>query len=497
MALQRRLARWQTLRVVGRQYLPLIFLILLCVFVFWSLPLGTAFQFGEDEGFELIKGFLCFKGYKLYTDIWNDQPPLSTVVLTAAFKLLSPSILTARLVACAFGLTLITAYYGIIRMRTGTTIALIASLLLLASPGILLLMSSCMLEVPAFATALVSVWLLFRWGKARQLAWLLASGAVMGMALQIKLTSALVLPASVIELYVLSAEHRGQRVSKYRFLRLVLWGLALLLMSIAIGFTWGRGSLASSWRSHTTSSVGTIYGLPQDYRFNPKLLLAHLECWIAALLCVAYAVRRGRIREIAFPALLLATMGAVHSVHRPWWNYYYLHFAIPIAWLAGWSITSLYRNLLDSLQIPKAFSARGARSLLCLLAVGFVVARSERRIEGDIRELRHRAPAADNAIVRQLRLHGGPTIQAYSESGIYPFHANIPVLPQLAIIMPKRFWSHQISTGEIVATCAQYQPAFIVLPVTTDLKEWQPLLKETYKYSTTDGLCNLYVRQLK
>src|SRR2546422_717432 len=103
------------------------------------LPLGTAFTFGEDEGFEVIKAFMCSKGYKLYTEIWNDQPPVSTVILTAAFKLWGPSILTARLVAAGFGLLLIGVFHELVRERSGKWTALIATFLFLTAPSVLLL----------------------------------------------------------------------------------------------------------------------------------------------------------------------------------------------------------------------------------------------------------------------------------------------------------------------------------------------------------------------
>jgi hypothetical protein len=45
------------------------------------LPLGTAVKIGADENFELSKVTLCAHGYRLYRDIWDDQPPLLTSIL--------------------------------------------------------------------------------------------------------------------------------------------------------------------------------------------------------------------------------------------------------------------------------------------------------------------------------------------------------------------------------------------------------------------------------
>jgi 4-amino-4-deoxy-L-arabinose transferase-like glycosyltransferase len=148
------------------------------------------------------RGLMCSKGYRLYTEIWNDQPPVSTMILKTAFHWFGTSILTARLVAAGFGLLLMGAFHELVRLRSGKWAALLATFFLLASPGVLLLSVSVMLEVPAFATALLSALLLLLWLKRQHPLWLFASGAVMAIALQIKLTSALVAPAILIELWL-------------------------------------------------------------------------------------------------------------------------------------------------------------------------------------------------------------------------------------------------------------------------------------------------------
>src|SRR5207302_2589522 len=72
----------------------------------------------------------------------------------------------------------------------------------------------------------------------------------------------------------------------------------------------------------------------------------------AAAVSVVLAARCKRLREITFPLTLLATAAAIHSVHRPWWNYYYLHFAIPIAWLAGYALNEGIQTLLRLFSPP-------------------------------------------------------------------------------------------------------------------------------------------------
>src|SRR5205814_889334 len=73
-------------RLGYRPAIVLVFLLLVFVLIQCLLPLRTAIKIGADEGFELGKATLCLNGYKLYTDIWNDQPPLHTFLITQVLK---------------------------------------------------------------------------------------------------------------------------------------------------------------------------------------------------------------------------------------------------------------------------------------------------------------------------------------------------------------------------------------------------------------------------
>ncbi len=137
----------------------LVFLVLL---VFYSrLPLGTALEFSTDESYETMKPFLCNQGHVLYKEIWNDQPPLLTVLLAGAFKIFGTSMLTARVVVAGFGLILVAVFHDLIRRRSGQACAVIATFFLLCSPGVILLSVAAMQEVPTVATELLAAWLLF------------------------------------------------------------------------------------------------------------------------------------------------------------------------------------------------------------------------------------------------------------------------------------------------------------------------------------------------
>ena len=81
---------------------------------------------------------------------------------------------------------------------------------------------------------------------------------------------------------------------------------------------------------------------------------------------------------------------------------------------------------------------------------------------------------------------------AYSDLGLYPFHARLPVPPELAIVTLKRFWSGQLTTGQIRDICQREKVPLIILPKGTPPPEWQTFLNAGYILTTNDGANALY-----
>ena len=461
--------------------------------VFSFLPLSTALVFGGDEGFEVIKPFLCLKGFSLYKDIWNDQPPVLTVLLTCVFKVWGPTIVTARMVAAAFGVTLLVAFFELVRQRSGLWPAVLAALLLLASPVVLSLIVSVMLETPAFATALLSALLLFQWCRCQRWGWLVASGAVMGIALQTKLTAVLLAPAMLAEIVFTRWGSQAPRRFRSTAQDIARWGASVILIFLAIGSLWARGSLQTSFRSHFVGQPVAGYGRAEDRVLPASFLLRHADGVVAGAIGLVLLVRRRRWRECVFPLILLLTALAIHVVHRPWWDYYYLHFAIPLAWLAAVALKEMIAAASASLAPPLRLDRTRTWAGLALLALAaMLLARPERRLEANMKELRQRPTVASSRIVATMKHYADRTHWAYAEEVIYPFHAKVVVPPELAVIMLKRFWSGQITEEGIVAACRRYHTEQLVFSGTPQA-EWNELLASQYLVACTENGSTVYV----
>jgi hypothetical protein len=164
--------------------------------------IGSITQIGADEGFELSKATMCLNGYKLYADVWNDQPPLHTWIVTKVLRLVegdamgvesgtvkreeSRSAFWPRMVTVFFAMVLVGAVFVIGERlgsfftegnkgneekasdsrsqiadsrfgRDGLIAGIVAAVVLMGSPGFVELSSSCMLEIPALSMAVAGI----------------------------------------------------------------------------------------------------------------------------------------------------------------------------------------------------------------------------------------------------------------------------------------------------------------------------------------------------
>jgi hypothetical protein len=93
----------------------------------------------------------------------------------------------------------------------------------------------------------------------------------------------------------------------------------------------------------------------------------------------------------------------------------------------------------------------------------------------------------------KMKEYCGKRRLAYSEYGLYTFHAQFPVPPELAIITLKRFWSGQVSTAEIMENCRRQKIPLIILPKPKITQEWRDFLNEEYTNSASDDACQLFM----
>lgn len=181
------------------------------IFVLCFMPIEQVFQFDRsDEGIELIKASLYSKGFALYTQMWDDQPPLSTVMLSGWFHLFGSSILTARLLTLCFSTILVWSFCQTLRIYVGNLSAMIGTIWLIISSDFLKLSVSVMFGLPSLALAMLSIYTLSLYKQQPRRALIILSGGLLALSLQIKLFTLFLLPLMIFELLIYDKSRTGK-----------------------------------------------------------------------------------------------------------------------------------------------------------------------------------------------------------------------------------------------------------------------------------------------
>ena len=455
--------------LLSNRLTPLLSLLVPLCFVLLIIsvaPLGTALEFGADESYELMKGFLLSRGFPLYDQIWSDQPPLHTALLAFLFRLFGPSALAARLLSVAFAALALWSLYELIRSRSGIIAAWIGTVLLALSPHFLQLSVSAMIVLPAMALGLLSVWILFQyrpeWGR-----WLLfCSGLTMGLALQIKLAAVLFIPALVIELFLV---HRrageAHRLTWHPFARSILvWNVGAVL---GFGCLWALFPAANAdflLETHFSEQTRTAFEADGSFRQFHEALWYDLGALATAVAGLGWILLR-RLWKLLFPGVLLITVYVFHCFHRPYWYFHYLHFAIPLAWLSAVALKEFVAYLLNAKLkqfVRPPFSAALVHLLWAGLAALLLSDLPQKAAQSWI-TITAALPANQDPLVEELRRHFHQTKWVVVDRTICAFHAEMLVPPPLAVVSVKRVQSGRFTPKDLLATIIQYKPELVGL----------------------------------
>jgi hypothetical protein len=202
----------------------------------------------------------------------------------------------------------------------------------------------------------------------------------------------------------------------------------------------------------------------RQFAFTLGTMLKYRQALFALAAALCLAAWRGPWKRLAFPLALFSTALAVHLCHRPFWSYYYLHFAVPVAWLAGYAVGELRKMARESIWSAPRPSLHGLGLALAapLLSV-MVVAYAGVVLHSEIEKIRGVRRADTDSLVAAMKAAGPRTQWVYTRATMYAFHAKLRVIPELAVMPYKRFWSGEITQPEILALVKRYRPEQLLL----------------------------------
>jgi hypothetical protein len=474
---------------------PLVFALIVIFF----FPSRGRFEFSTDEGINLMKSMLVNQGYPLYGEIWSDQPPLFTYLLSAAFSLFGMKVGVGRMLVLFLSCILLWAAFQYMTLVWGRKQAIAGAFLLFLIPQYMSLSVSVMVGLPSLAFAMVSLLCIVLWHERRKPIYLLLSGVLLALSVLTKLITGFLAPIFIVGLLV--SEYNRQRQTGLRHTVLypaILWGsvfgiLTLLLLVLFVGIDYLPQIIGTHLAATQVKDLRELY-----FTINVHLRSALPVLFLA--LVGAVISLRSRHWLAMYPIAWAVTAYVLLYMHRPVWIHHQLLVTIPAAMLGG---VALYDGASWAAQIIRPHIDKSTSSLIRLAALlGLLILLFSFRVHEPFSLLSPRpsltvsgfelGPLVERFFVR-MNKYAPETNWVVTDLPMYAFRARLPVPPNLAVFSVKRFETGNLSEAEIVETIREYHPEQVLLGRYT-YPTVEEFLKGRYYLIHSKGFMKLYIR---
>jgi hypothetical protein len=445
-----------------------------------------ALSLNPDEGPNLMKASLLNDGYRLYRDIWSDQPPIFTWLLAGKAKLFGPSVDGCRFLVILLSCMTLLAIYQTAYRLDGFVAAIAAMVFVSASDHFILLSSSIMIGLPAIALGILAVWMLVEWrstSRSTGIAWFVGSAVTLAVSAQTKFFTLTMIPSFLVLILIpgsiahpaLGSDFEGQGSKPgTRRMKLAMAWIGCFAISLAF-IAWIAGE---DWHQLILPHLRArenVYFSAVSIQFGDLCSEVFLAAPYALLLSVAglmINLYRRRWDAIA-PVLWLLTAGASLLNHRPIWYDHAPLLAIPLAWAAAQGVEgiqwlgAIVYNKTDAND--RGSSKRAVLSLLlffivsaAIMPVGWVLIS---QIDDGFSKVTAANPkeAGAHEIIETLLLYKNKTHWVFTDLPIYPYVTGLVTPPELAVITVKRIGSGFLPDDYLIAMLEKYKPEQVLI----------------------------------
>ena len=422
----------------------------------------SVFEFDMDEGNNVIKALLVERGYALYSEIWSDQPPLFTWMLTGFFRLFAWDISVARMLVLLFASGIVFALYDSLRITWGHAAGLAAVALLPCSAYFVTLSVSTMLGLPAISLAALSLWALLRWHASDRAPWLLVAGVLMGLSWATKLFTAFLLPVFAVWIVLVVAE--GDR--SHRWPRALAWSAAWSLLAVAtVAVILLLAAAPAYWGPlYSTHADARTVGMYAQNAGVGQLLDNLRDDWqimLLAALGAMHVILRKRYALLIVPVWVLVALAALWR-HAPVWYHHHLLISVPACAIAGIAVGQIASGGLRAQRgldwIVAALLRVAAAGMVAILAWA-VITGAKRAPDWPWLSWRDH----DRFVVQVMKAYQHATDVVIVDRQMYAFRAGYAVPPNLSVTSHKRLVTGNLTDREILRTIADESPQQIVL----------------------------------
>ena len=475
---------------------PFVFLVIMIFF----FPFRGKFQFNSDEGVNLIKAMLVDQGYSLYDEIWSDQPPLFTHLLTSVFRIFGYKVGAGRFLVLIFSSTMLWASFQFMRVVWGEGSALAGVFLIFLLPQYLVLSISVMIGIPAITFAVLSLLALTFWHRQRKYLWLILSAAALGLSILTKLFAGFLAPLFVLGIVIAEYSRMGESVSWGKLiLPVVLWGAVFTVLTLGLSLVLvGPENVGQLVEPHLTASEVDVF------RDEKYFTLAYHLRGVRPILFLALVGAIMSLKErqwlALYPIAWILTAYLLLFRHAPVWDHQQLLITIPVAMLAASAVFIAGRWILQSICSHFDMSAGGelrAVAIVGLISLFFIVRTPEAAtLLSPLPSISTSGLELDPDIEKfliKMRQHAPKTQWVVTDLPMYAFRARLLIPPNLAVITMKRLETGNLTEAQVIDTVREWMPEQVLLG-RFKFPSLNEFLEEHYRLIQKKGEIKLFLR---
>ena len=427
----------------------------------WLYPFQGVFELNPDEGNRIIIAQMLERGYQLYSQIWNDQPPLLSYLTMWWCQIFGWEVNNARILTLLFAAGIIFATYDSVRLIHGHAAALAATALLPCTQYFMRLSVSAMVGLPAIAWATLCTWALLRWTLSRRMGWLVAAGILMALSLMTKAFTAFLLPVFGVWLLLIGFRQYRQPGRQWKALwPAALWSLCVISVSgVILLLTVAPSDFAQLHQGHLDATKA----YPADA--SVEMLMGNIRLdWEIAVLAGLGVIQIVLSRKwLLLPTLAWVIVGfAALRAHSPVWYHHHLLLSVPACLLAGTAVG----DILSSGWRPRLRWRILTRISIRLATAALVIV----LIVSLAREAKHERPRVppfqsecDRFAVEVMKSYQHETSTVVVDRQMYAVRAGFAVPPNLCVTSHKRMTTGNLSVEDVIRSIEEYEPEQIVL----------------------------------
>lgn len=430
-------------------FIPGIFFI----FAIYLMPIWRVFEFDtSDEGIELIKTSLYLQGFDLYTQIWNDQPPLSTIILSYWFRWFGESIISARILVLCSSTLLVWSFCQTIRIYVGNIAATIGAFLLAISCNFLRVSVSVMIGQPALAMAMMSIYMLTLYRQKSSKGLIVISGIFLALSLQIKLFTVFLIPLIILELVKIKFEKYSRSSKKAIFIDIIVWLTSCGCVFIVIGLIYNSLSYEQLFDSHFDEEVKTAFDVGKSIKLTLLFLLQDFDYILLAIPAITIIFKKREWNK-AFPIIWVLSAFLLVLTHKPVWYHHYLLISIPLTWIATYGVRlalDFFNKRHNRISLFKYSAYFFILSLICIpIKLSFITLENNKYIQ----ESKEKVQLLNIVLKNKQN-----TQWIFTDCPIYAFYSGLRVPPEVAVLSYIRLNSNTITREQFLSVFENYRP---------------------------------------